>query len=266
MRKKTKAKEKVSMSKKKTSYKVETKSSPEQVKHWQTLYQLFAERPMDDDNLFVNLGMFMRSSALAKVLFINELYEIIRDIPGVIVEFGTWWGQNVILFENLRAINEPFNASRRIIGFDSYKGYVGFTAQDRKTDFINVGAHSVSYNYREYLEKLVAFHERNNILHNIRKHELIEGDITKSAPQYFKNHPETIVALAYFDIALYEPTKAGLKAIKPHLIPGSVLLMDELNSPDAPGETIAFREVMDGVRYKIRKSRYITDRSIVVIQ
>jgi len=104
-------------------YREETKASEAQIKHREVLYKLFRERPMPDDQLLTNLGLYMRSSALAKILFLNELYELIVNLPGVIVEFGTWWGQNLVVFENLRAIYEPFNQNRRIIGFDTFKGY-----------------------------------------------------------------------------------------------------------------------------------------------
>ena len=37
--------------------------------------------------------------------------------------------------------------------------------------------------------------------------------------EFFEKHPETVVALAYFDMGLYDPTKAALEAIQPHLVP-----------------------------------------------
>lgn len=41
----------------------------------------------------------MRSSALAKILFVNEAYQLTLNQPGIIVEFGgTWWGRNLMLF------------------------------------------------------------------------------------------------------------------------------------------------------------------------
>ena len=42
---------------------------------------------------------------------------------GALIEFGTWRGQNLVLLENLRAIHEPFNKQRTIIGFDTFAGY-----------------------------------------------------------------------------------------------------------------------------------------------
>lgn len=247
------------------NYKQETKGSPEKIAEREVLYELFAKRPMPDDQLLINLGLYMRSSALVKVLFINELYELIKDIPGVIMEFGTWWGQNIILFENLRAIYEPFNQNRRIIGFDTFEGYPEIASQDIESDTIKIGGYTTSEGYKDYLEELLAYHESNNVLSNINKHTLIEGDVSATVPKFFEDNPETIVALAYFDLALYKPTLTCLQAIKPHLIRGSVVMFDELNWKEYPGETIAFKEVFKSGRFTVRESRYIRDRTIVIM-
>ncbi len=250
----------------KFDYKMETKASDEAVKNRERLYELFRSRPMPDDQLMITLGLYMRSSALAKILFVNELYELIVNVPGVIMEFGTWWGQNIVLFENLRAIYEPFNQSRRVIGFDTFKGYPKLTEKDRVGDTLKEGGYNVSENYKNYLESLIDYHEKNNVLANIKKHSLVEGDVSETVKGYFEKHPETIVALAYLDMASYRPTKACLDALIPHLVPGSVVMFDELNSTEYPGETIAFKEAFKNVRYKIHRSKFIADRAIAVIQ
>lgn len=246
-------------------YKMETKASAQQIAHRELLYQLFRDRPMPDDQLLICPGLFMRSSALAKILFVHEAYQMILDLPGVIVEFGTWWGQNIVLFENLRAIYEPFNQSRRVIGFDTFNGYPQLSEKDRVSETIRVGGYKVAENYREYLEKLIDYHEKNNVLANVKKHELVQGDVAETAPRYFSERDEVIIALAYFDMALYAPTRAALEAIRPHLLPGSVIMLDELNSSDYPGETRAFKEVFKGVRYSVKKSQFMTDRSFIII-
>ena len=245
-------------------YTQETKSSPEKVAQREELYRLFRERPMPDDQLLVSLGLYMRSSALTKILFINELYQMITDIPGVIMEFGAWWGQNLILFENLRAIYETFNPSRRIIGFDTFSGYPKISEKDIASETFKVGGYKVSKNYRHYLEELMAYHEKENVLSNVKKHMVVEGDVVETVPRFFADYPETIVALAYFDLALYEPTRACLEAIKPHLIRGSVLMVDEFNSKDSPGETIAFKEVFSLGDFTFKRSRYMTDRTFAI--
>jgi hypothetical protein len=247
-------------------YKMESKASDTQLAHRELLYQLFSDRPMPDDQLLICLGLFMRSSALTKILFVNEAYQLILDQPGVIVEFGTWWGQNLVLFENLRAIYEPFNQSRRVIGFDTFSGYPAVSGNDRPSETIKVGGYKVTENYREYLEALVDYHEKNNVLAAVKKHELVQGDVSKTAPEYFAKNDDIIIALAYFDMALYEPSKAALEAIKPHLVPGSVLMLDEFNNHDYPGETRAFKEVFKGASYRVKKSKFMTDRTFIIIQ
>ena len=247
-------------------YKQETKSTDNQLKHRERLYELFNQRPMPDDQLMLTLGLYMRSSVLAKLLMLNEAYLLFKDVPGVVIEFGTWWGQNLVVLENLRAIYEPFNASRRVIGFDTFKGYPKVSGKDRASETIKAGGYTVSDNYEEYLNQLLKYHEENNVLGAIKKTQTIAGDVAQTVPKFFQDQPQTIVAFAYFDMALYEPTKVCLEAIKPHLVPGSVLMMDELNAVDYPGETVAFKEVFKDVRYKIKRSQYLTDRTFIILE
>jgi len=143
----------------------------------------------------------------------------------------------LILFENLRAIYEPLNQNRRIIGFDTFRGYPELSSKDIASDTIKVGGYTVSEGYKDYLEKLLAYHESNNVLSNIKKHTVIEGDVTETVPEFFEENPEAVVALAYFDLALYRPTRICLEAIKPHLIRGSVVMLDE-KIPETPREKL----------------------------
>ena len=101
---------------------------------------------------------------------------------------------------------------------------------------------------------------------HIKKYELVKGDVSVTIKQYLENHPETIIALAYFDLQLYEPTKLCLQAIKPFITRGTVIAMDELNSPEFPGETIAFREVFGLDKYKLIRSQFLPDRSYLVVE
>jgi hypothetical protein len=248
------------------NFQMETKATDKQIENWKILDDLYENNPLPTYDMLNNLGLFMKTSELAKILFLDELYQHIVNIPGVILEFGIWWGQNLTTFENLRAIYEPFNKNRRIIGFDTFSGYASFSKSDKKNNVIKPGNYGVPRRYKSYLEKIIAFHESNNVLGNLKKHELIEGNVVKTVPKYFKSNPETIVALAYFDLALYKPTKIALETIKPHLIPGSVIMFDELNEPEYPGETIAFKEVLKDLDFSIKKSKFIADRSIVIIK
>jgi len=82
---------------------------------------------------------------------------------------------------------------------------------------------------------------------------LVKGDATVTIKKYLEEHPETIIAFAYFDFDIYEPTKVCLEAIKPHLTKGAIIGFDEINFPDFPGETLAFNEVLGINNYKIHR-------------
>ncbi len=253
------------------SYQIESGASASQMDARGKLHKMFVESPLPAEDLMFNLGLYTRSSLLVKYLVMDRIYQRIKDIPGHIMEFGVWWGQNLILMENLRAIHEPFNKQRKIIGFDTFSGY-DFKANsnqentDKASEVWTKGSYSTTQEYIGYLERLIRTHEANNVLgHQQGMHQLVEGDVTKTLPQYIKDNPATMVALAYFDIGLYEPTLAALKAIKPHLMPGSVILLDELTWQESPGEAIAFKEVFSKDEYKIEKIDIYPSKGMVTI-
>jgi hypothetical protein len=248
-----------------TEYRQQSRSSADQVANRERLYDLFRKRPIPDDQLLVNLGLFMRAPALARVLWIDELYRLVLDVPGAILEFGVWWGQTLALCESFRAIHEPYNHSRRFVGFDTFAGYPAVSDKDVASETIKVGGYTVSEEYEPYLEALLEYHQHENVTAHVRKHELVRGDVTQTVLPYFEKHQEMVVALAIFDLALYEPTKKALEAIKPRLVKGSVIAFDELNCADYPGETQALREVLGLDRHPIRRSRFLPDRSYVII-
>ena len=101
---------------------------------------VIGEHYVPRDQLLVNPALYIRSSVLAKMLYVNELYEQIVRVPGVIMEFGVWWGQNLALFESLRAIYEPYNHTRKAVGFDTFTGYPAIGAEDGGSD-VCAGGH-----------------------------------------------------------------------------------------------------------------------------
>ena len=80
---------------------------------------------------------------------------------------------------------------------------------------------------------------------------LIQGDVRETLPRYLEQNPQTIVALAYFDLDLYEPTRDTLRAVLPYLSEESVLAFDQLGHAKWPGETTALREVLGPGRARL---------------
>ena len=151
------------------------------------------------------------------------------------------------------------------MGFDTFEGYPDATIEDGGAALVEPGEYGVGVAYLDHLRQLLDYHEAENPMGHIKKYELAIGDAAETVATYFDDHPETIIALAYFDMQLYEPTKACLEAVKPYLARGSVIAMDELNASEFPGETIAFRESVGLDRYRLRRSRFLPDRTYFVV-
>jgi hypothetical protein len=167
------------------------------------------------------------------------------------MEFGVRWGQNLALFESLRGIYEPYNYTRKVIGFDTFAGFEGTSGKDGDSEIIEEGAYSVTQGYEEYLSRLLEFHEKESPISHIKKYELVKGDAGRTIKQYLDNNKETIISLAYFNMDIYRPTLECLEAIKPRLTKGSLVGFDELNCPHFPGETLALDKAFGIGRYRL---------------
>lgn len=227
----------------------------------------FRACPIPEADILNNLGLFLNSKNLSRILFMDHIYRQIVDVMGTVMEFGTRWGQNMSLFAALRGIYEPFNRHRRIIGFDTFTGFPALTEKDNTgCDVIRQGGLATTDRYEQYLERVMQFQERDNPLSHICKFEVRKGDATEEIERYLHEHPETIVALAFFDFDIYEPTKKCLEAIKDRLVKGSVLAFDELNDPDSPGETTALMEVFGLRNVRLKRHRHASRVSYFVVE
>jgi hypothetical protein len=217
-----------------------------------------------DRELLDNLGLYLTRQTLSRINFMQRLYAMIVPVHGVIMEFGVRWGQNMALFTSLRGIHEPFNYNRRIIGFDTFEGFPSVAAEDG--GLVKAGDYAVVPEWMEELDALLDSHAQGSPIAHKKKHQLVRGDATETLPAYLREHPETVVALAYFDFDLYKPTRDCLQSILPYLTKGSVLAFDELNTPEFPGETVAVREVLGLSRYAIQRDPTSPLTSFLVIE
>ena len=250
----------------KVKYGLHKNTSAHQEAAREELHRLFKCRPFPDELLLTNLGLFARASALAKIFFLHEAYLKIKNIPGDIYVFGVWLGQDIVVLESIRAMIEPYNASRNIIGFDTFTGYPEISAFDNISDTINVRGYSTQKNYKKFLEDLLDYHRKENTMGHAVTHTLIAGDVTRTVTEYVDANPASMIAMAYFDLALYEPTIAALNSINDRLMPGSVIIFDELNDSRYPGETLAFREWTKNKSYEICRSNILPDRTFMTLK
>ena len=194
-------------------------------------------------------------ASIGKLLFYNEVYKHILDVPGVICEFGVHWGGTAAVLVNLHSCYEPHNLSRGYHGFDTFDGFPSVDIKDG--DHGQSGDFRVPAGYKEVLAHILRHHR-------IQNSGLYQGDASETVPAWIESHPEAIISLAILDFDIYKPTRDVLEAIKPRLVRGSVLVFDELNHIHWPGETVAVQEVLGLNNLRLHRVPYHTFGSFAV--
>jgi hypothetical protein len=205
---------------------------------------LLAESPTSPEELVDNLALYLRRQPLTQLLSRDALYRMVLDVPGVIMEFGVHRGRHLAALTALRGVYEPYNPHRRIVGFDTFTGFPGVTERDSSAPGAVTHSFALPEDYPKHLRDVLDAHEDGEHMRHIQRTIIVQGDVRDTLPRYLERNPQTIIALAYFDLDLYEPTRDALTAIRPYLTKGSVLAFDELAHAKWPGETAALRDVL----------------------
>lgn len=232
----------------------------------ETLSHLLATSPIEAEYLIDNLAIYLRRHQLSDLLSMAELYRMILDIPGAIMEFGVLHGRHMGTLTALRGMYEHYDTTRRIIGFDSFTGFPDVADVDRVSPSAVVGRFATPPGYPAHLRAVLEAHEAAEPSGHIRRTFVIEGDVRETVPEYLCAHPETVIALAYFDLDVYAPTRLVLEAIQPYLTRGSIIAFDEIGYPRWPGETTALREVAGLANVTLRKLATPRDPPVVYLR
>lgn len=185
-----------------------------------------------------HLSTFMRRQTLSRLLYLDELYRKIVDVPGVILEFGVQHGATLSILNSLRGIHEPYNHSRTIVGFDTFEGFEGVSKLN-DPEVVKSGQYSVSNDWEVELESIITLQQQFSPLSHINKFELIKGNLIETFPNWLETNPGLSVAMVIFDVDIYEPTKYAIEKVIPRLTKRSLLVFDEFSCKHFAGETIA---------------------------
>ncbi len=231
------------------------------------LGQLLRNAPIPVSELAENSGLFVSPRTIKRMFFFDEIYREALPVHGVVMQFGLRWGRDLATLHSLRTIYEPFNATRLILGFDTFEGFPSVHERDGRAEMIEPGILAVSEGYEGFLRQVFDQRQVLDPLPQVHRFDLFKGDAPVRLQEYLEKHPETIIALAHFDMDLYEPTKRCLEIMRPFMTKGTVLAFDELVSSVSPGETVALREVFGLDRIQVRRSpAYSGHGSYVVME
>jgi hypothetical protein len=124
---------------------------------------------------------------------------------GLFLEFGVFKGAGINLFAK-----ELEGYSLEVYGFDSFVGL--------EEDWTG--------NQNGRPEGAYSLEGKVPIVHANAHLEV--GWIQETFPPFLRKHSDEIVAFAHLDFDTFSPTEYALEKIKPRLVPGSIVLFDEL--------------------------------------
>jgi len=191
---------------------------------------------------------FVPVAELGRFLAKSRIFERVLTVPGSVVECGVFAGGGLMTWATLSAILEPLNHVRRVIGFDTFEGFVAPGPRDAaRAANPHVAAGALAADMAADIAQSAAIFDLYRPLGHIRKVELVKGDALKTVPGYLDENPHLVVSLLYMDFDLYEPTKCALETFVPRMPKGAIIAFDELNHRAWPGETTALLDTL-GIR------------------
>jgi hypothetical protein len=190
----------------------------------------------------------VRRQDVARFLAKYELFKLSLPANGSVVECGVFGGGGIFSWLHFSSILEPYNHTRRIIGFDTFTGFPSIHEKDlASSEHTHVGAFQTSAGIMQSLEIMASIHDSNRPLGHIPKVELVAGDACETIPKYIDENPHLLISLIYLDFDLYAPTKVALANLLPRVVKGGVVAFDELNCKEFPGETTALLEILNSM-------------------
>ena len=123
-----------------------------------------------------NFAKYVPAATLARFLTRYEIFRRVLRVQGSIVECGVLNGGGLLTWAHLSSILEPANHQRRIVGFDTFAGFVELDEADRvnTSDFSKSGGYGVDS--EQDVIASIALHDRPRFLGHIEKTKVVRGE------------------------------------------------------------------------------------------
>lgn len=193
---------------------------------------------------------------IQKIVWKYELFKMVQNIPGDIVECGVHKGSGIYLFAKLIKIFKP-NSLSKVLGFDFFG-----KSQKIKNKFdidykINQNHRGHGSSRKEIIKNLK--------FHNIKNVKLIPGDVCLTSKSYVKKNVGFRISMLILDLDNYEGTLECLKNFYPNVTRGGIIVFDEY-ALEKYGESDAVDEFFKNKKIKIKSSSWSSTPSAYIIK
>lgn len=214
---------------------------------------------------FANFPLWAPRQNVSRFLAQWEIYrEHIQHSHGSIIECGVAFGGGLMAWAHFASILEPVNHTRRVIGFDTFAGFVGMSERDAKAESGLAYAGGMAAPVEDEIQNLAHLHDLNRAVGHIPRVELVKGDANQTIKEYVESNPHLVVSALVLDFDVFLPTRRALERFRPLMPKGSVIVFDELNCKDWPGETQAAADIIPDLR--LRRFPWCSTLSYAVIE
>jgi len=230
--------------------------SPKEQSYAAEMEQCIAKSPFSSLDRLRNFPLYAPRQDLTNFLVRYEIFKRVLNVQGSVIECGVLHGGGLMAWAQFSAILEPTNHQRRVVGFDTFRGFPKLSKQDRMSESGHARPGGMAVDSYDHLQRCVELFDQNRFIGHVPKVDLVRGDAVKTIPAYLKKNPQLIVSLLYLDFDIYQPTLAALKHFLPRMPKGAVIAFDELNLKDWRGESIAVLESLNLREYRIERCSF----------
>lgn len=155
-----------------------------------------------------------------KLLARADIVRRIADVPGDIVDCGTFKGVSTLQFAHFLKIYRPHGAGR-VVSFDTFEAVFPKVRADETE---SAEAHMRDLYEASAFDQLTDAVEKLGLAETV---EIVKGDITETLPAYMADKPGFRIALLHCDLDVYPATKQILEDAWDRLVPGGIVLFDQ---------------------------------------
>lgn len=220
--------------------------------------QLFKKYKISSEEALYNFPIYARRQDLKRFVSHLEIFKKILKVPGDIIEFGVFRGTSLMTFANLLETYSIGSRTKRVFGFDNWKGFQSFDKKDG-VSIKKLAKKLKNYSPEKYFNELqdaIKIFDSDRFVGWKKRVTLIEGPVETTLKKFLKKNPGIRFSLVHFDMDLYKPTKIALNLIWDRVCKGGMILFDEYSIENYPGETKAVDEFLKNKREKLECSEW----------
>lgn len=228
----------------------------------------FEQYGITQTDVWKNFPLYTRRTHLKRFLSHYELFRMIINLPGNIVELGVFRGTSLLSWANFLEVRVMGDRQKKVVGFDNFRGFGELDAKDGASDpgVQKAAGGFDSSGFEAALRDVIAIFDADRFIPYKPRIHLVKGDIEETVPRYVAENPGMRIALLHFDADLYRPTKIALEHLWPLVVPGGVVAFDEYGIPPWEGESRAVDEFFAGIPHTLRRFEWCSNPGAYLIK